>query len=551
MKKTFLFFLALVASVGTMKADDIEKVWMNDVYYNINKTTQTAEATYQELWSENNYAGLTTVYVVSSFVYDGVNYRVTSIGNNAFYHCTSLVDVHIGTANIASIGENAFTGCTSLTSINIPNTVTKISYGTFYGCSSLEAITLPSSITEIDSWAFASTSLKEINIPYGVTKIGSCAFSKCTALTKVSFPETITEVLSGAFSDCTGLTEPIYNSHVFAYLPTSHVGVYEVPAGIEKIASEAFWGCSGLTAITLPNTITSIDFATFVDCTSLETIDIPEGVTTLGVSAFNGCTSLTSVTFPSTLTEIKDGAFYKCSSLVNVTLPNTVTTMGHTIFTHCDALTAPIYNDKIFACLPVSYSGEYTVPDGIEHIIGNAFNGCASLTAVTIPNSVTGIERETFSMCTGLKSVNLPNTITTIEYQAFFDCTGLNTITLPSSVEYLGNGALWGCKSLTSIICEATTPPGCGSGVFDGSEIYPGLDFTTCKLYVPDESVEAYKTANQWEQFGDNIMKLSMSSTEEVESQKANGESRKVFRNGQFYILRDGKTYDAQGAEVR
>ena len=145
-----------------------------------------------------------------------------------------------------------------------------------------------------------------------------------------------------------------------------------------------------------------------------------------------------------------------------------------------------------------------------------------------------------------MTSVTIPNSVTSIGGSAFGDCTGLTSVVIGNSVTKIGEWAFLGCTGLTSITCEASTPPECESDVFYKVD-------KSIPLYVPEESVEAYKAADQWEDFGDNIKPIQAATAldEIVNDKMRNCENAKILHNGHLFILRDGKMYSAQGAEVR
>ena len=179
--KLFTFFLALVASVGTMFA---EKVEIGGLYYNLDAATQTAEVTSQNInyWS----TFINTANIPGSVTYNSVSYSVTSIGDDAFAGCRGLTSVTIPNS-VTSIGNSAFCGCSALTSVTIPNSVTSIGHEAFYECSSLTSIEIPNSVTSIGDYAFkCCRSLTSVTIPNSVTSIGKHAFNSCSSLTSVT-----------------------------------------------------------------------------------------------------------------------------------------------------------------------------------------------------------------------------------------------------------------------------------------------------------------------------------------------------------------------------
>ena len=206
-------------------------------------------------------------------------------------------------------------------------------------------------------------------------------------------------------------------------------------------------------------------------------IIIGNRVTTIGQTAFSGCSSLTSVTIPNSVTTIKEYAFSGCSSLTSVAIPNSVTTIGGYAFSSCSSLTS------------------ITIPNSITTIGRQSFGDCSSLTSVTIPNSVTTIREYAFSGCSSLTSVTIPNSVTTIGYSAFSGCTNLQKVHIGNSVKAIGKEAFNNCTSVTQISSEAVVPPTCGLYVF------ANINKSKCKLIVPNNSLDAYKQAYQWEDF--------------------------------------------------
>ena len=283
------------------------------------------------------------------------------------------------------------------------------------------------------------------SVTYSVTSIGQYAFSGCGSLTSIEIPYCVTSIGGGAFFNCGSLTS------------------IEIPYSVTSIGTQAFYYCTGLTSVTIPNSVTSI-----------------------GNQAFYYCSSLTSVTIPNSVTSIGEEAFYGCSRLTSVTIPNSVTSIGERAFSYCSGLTS------------VSVEVDNTIYDSRDNC--NAIIETASNTLVAgckntiIPNSVTSIGDGAFAGCRSLTSVTIPNSVTSIGNDAFYYCTGLTSVTIPNSVTSIGNQAFYGCSGLTSVTCEAVNPPALGNAVFDQVD-------KSIPLYVPAESITAYQTAADWNEF--------------------------------------------------
>ena len=161
-------------------------------------------------------------------------------------------------------------------------------------------------------------------------ELGSCAFLNCSGLTSLSLPSSLTSIEHEAFAGCSGLTS------------------LSLPSSLTSIKYRAFYGCSGLTSLSLPSSLTSIEYYAFYGCSGLTSLSLPSGITSIDWNAFSGCSGLTSLTLPSSLTSIDSGAFSGCSGLTSLSLPSGLTSIGDGAFRGCSGLTSIyVYTEKL------------------------------------------------------------------------------------------------------------------------------------------------------------------------------------------------------------
>ena len=437
-------------------------------------------------------SGLTSVTIPSS---------VTVFGSWAFNGCSGLTSVTIP-GGVTSIGQGVFSGCSGLTSVTIPESVTSIGHTAFASCSSLTSVTIPSSVTSIGASAFNNCSgLTSVNIPSSVTSIGGYAFDKCSGLTNVTISSNV--ILSKDYTADSNI------KHIFG----SQVKEYIIGDGVTSIGENAFYGCSELTSVTIPSSVTTIGKYAFANCTGLtkvivpdiaawcgiyfsnsfanplhyakhiysdentEIIDltIPESVTSICFAAFWNCSSLKSVTFPSGLQSIKKCAFNSCTGLTSITIPEGVTSIGEYTFYNCSGLTS------------------VTVPSSVTSISESAFEGCSNITDLKL-NCET-IEDWFADIKTSLKTLTIGEGTTTISDSAFEGFSVLTTVSLGSNVSNIGANAFAHLSKLEDVYCYAIRYPRVDASTFQGSYV----EYVT--LHVPEVSLQQYKNHAVWGEF--------------------------------------------------
>lgn len=446
---------------------------------------------------------------------------------------------------VTSVGQYAFNDNTSLTSLILPDSVTSIGDFAFQDCSGLTSVTFGTGLTSIGNYAFHQCGgLATLTIPDGVTSIGFGAFNQCVGLTSVGFGHGVTNIGYRAFQYCSSLVSAYFNGNapamgnsvfdstasgftVFYYnsasgfnspnwidssndtypavqiipyttTPDGNGGLiiseYTGPNGVAVIPSvingmvvtsigpNAFEYSTGITAVIIPNSVTSIAGNAFISCTSLSQFrvstenstyssvngvifdksqhtlvqcpegitgnySIPNSVTSVGTDAFLECANLTSVTIPNSVTSIGNNAFADCSVLTSVTIPNSVTSIGISAFAG-SGITSVTIGTGVTSIGDGAFDGSnlttVAIPDNITSIGVASFQNCYNLTSVTIGNGVTTIGVNAFEFCNSLSQVTFGNSVTSIGAGAFEYCDYLTAVTIPASVTSIGSQAFVG-----------------------------------------------------------------------------------------------------------
>ena len=328
--------------------------------------------------------GKNTNYKLTSII---LPTSITSIGDSAFYNCTSLTGNLAIPDFVTSIGNNAFESCGSLDgTLILPNSLTTLGVNAFSQCHSLTGLTISESLTSISEGAFDGDWLLggQLIIPNSVTSIGAYAFYYCS-FTAVTIPNSVTSIGAGAFGKCKMLS-----------------GNVTIPNSITSISDFTFALCARLTSVTLPNSVTSIGNNAFT-MSGLASIILPNSIIFIGDWAFTMSHLTGGVAIPNSLVSIGHGAF----SLTGIT--EFIVENDSPNFSVVDGVLFSKDKTSLLAYIPNKH-GTYTIPDFVTSIGSYAFDYCNGLTGITIPNSVVSIGAGAFYYCSQLTSITVDST---------------------------------------------------------------------------------------------------------------------------------------------
>lgn len=518
------------------------------------------------------------------------DYAVTEIGDYAFSGCCDLKRVSISNS-VTFISWFAFYGCQGLKELVIPNSVTTISWDAFNGCKGLEELTIPNSVNFIYGSAFegciglTKVTISGVNPPevwadsfddetylnavlyapectfvdlgcsnwggFKKIKIGGFDASRVFSYGGLSYrlfenpenPEAI--LISGNYSSLSKVTIPdgfsddsnpvavryrIVGIGNNAFYECSNLRQVDFNSGsvITVIGVSAFDGCSGLTSIVIPNSVTSISQFAFNYCTSLTSLTLGNSVITIGGDSFYKCNSLTSLNIPESVTTIGAYAFGKCSSLTSLVIPNSVTLIGGYAFSKCSGLTSVAFSDGVevlnwtsdvfdnldsikdlyigrtityvplISPAPIANPESLTIGNTVTSIPASFCLGATKLKKLTLGSSLVDIGDNAFSGCTALTEVVMPPSIETIGESAFAGNTSLASIVMGHKVKSIGDKAFDGCQA-KSVFITAQTPPAASNDAFSD---YSGTLYLQGKAAC-DAYSEVYTC---WNRFDSNVM---------------------------------------------
>jgi hypothetical protein len=512
--------------------------------------------------SIGRYAFRYCTSLINVQIHDGI----TSIEEGTFYFCRSLDSISIPNSvttigdyafsesgittlelpsSVTTLGNFAFEYCTKLNSIVIPKSITAIANGCFLRCSNLKEIQVESENSnyqsldgvlfnkDLTTLCFYPTGKadEQYTVPHSVTAIAESAFYGCSGLQSIEIPGSVFSIGRDAFGCCTNLSK------------------VDIPDGTTSIEDGTFLGCHQLGSILIPNSVTKIGDDAFYGCESLASLDLPDALTTIGDYAFASCSYLGSIVIPKSITTIGEGCFYDCSNLKEIQVES-----GNSSYQSLDGV---LFNkDLTTLCYyPDGKENEqYTVPNTVTAIDTLAFSANQSLQTIQIPAATSQIKENAFENCNQLQAIQvetenehyrsvdgvlfdkelktiyvyplgkiesqyiIPSSVTTIGAYAFYNNTHLNYVMIPelvtsirsyafgytnlrtieirSSVATIGDWAFYYCRDLRYFVCYATSP------IETAAKSFNTFYTRFCTLYVPEESIEAYRSSSySWSNF--------------------------------------------------
>ena len=470
------------------------RVWWQTTFTEGNLTYGVSDATAKTVELTGYVTKPTGALTIPATVsYEGTTYSVTAIGYEAFYLCNGITEMTVAATVPPTMGTNAFYGVSQSIPVYVPlealdaylaadgwKNFTNLQAKGFssFTVDNLTYRVTGSTAVEVTGYETEPTDILDIPATvtyegksFNVTAIKESAFSNCSKITLLTIPNTVKTIGKNAFYLCTGILE------------------VTIPESVTKIGDMAFQWCSGMLQLTLGNGVTEIERGAFEYCKKLQQVTIGNNVTTIGERVFSSCENLKQVTVPESVTSIGSAAFDYTIALtaINVAEGNTAYCSDGGILFNKDKTTLVQY--------PAGKTETaYAIPDGVTTIGESAFSYNKKLTAVTIPESVTAIGSSAFSGCEALKTITVPDGVTKIEDWTFSPCTALTKVTLGNGVTSIGFRVFVDCSALAELTVTATEPPVVAANAFENVS----RDIT---VYVPAESLDAYKAASVWSEF--------------------------------------------------
>ncbi len=367
-----------------------------------------------------------------------------TIGEQAFAECENLKKLDFGNS-VERIGEKAFIQCFSLEKVDIPDSVTSLGASAFVACSSLKEAIIGDQIkAEKLDWFRSCSSLQYLVLGDSLTAVNATAFAWMDSLRTVVIGDSIEIIEERAFEECSNLTEVVFGKSL-------------------KTIKYATFQRTGLSQVSLPESLETLGSSAFAECKSLQNITLPNALKKISNNLFDYCYALENVTLGNFVEEIDAHAFRYCKKLGTVSIPETILSIDKDAFAHCDNLQYTEYeqgnylgNEKNPYVALVSISSQEinkaTIHAQTKLICDYVFMNCGSLTQVSLPNGLRAIGVRAFCSCNRLKEIIMPDTVERVGDMAFASCTELSNVKLSNTLTAIGDSAFNYCVKLNQIV---------------------------------------------------------------------------------------------------
>ena len=448
-----------------------------------------------------------------------VTYNIPGPDVPNYNHLSGVVVIpatisYSGTYTVTSIGLSAFEKAPSITEVVLPSTITTIDDYAFHDCGELKKVDIPSSVTYLGNYAFRlCRKLTTVNIPATIKKIGTYTFSYCEALKDFYIPATVDTIRTMAFSYCKmnnlylmRPTPPVTEENP-CYSGTDHKPKLIVPCGyLAAYQEDVRWN-------------------------DLEIAEMPKPSFDGLYYDFDETAQTATLTY-----ELKQKSINYIALPETVVLPATIN--------KDDTYTLTAIGD--FALAYNRTVESVTIPEGVTSIGNSAFEMCEKLSAVSLPEGIETIGSFCFNLCKQLQTIHLPEGLVSMGTLAFYQCENLTSVSLPATLVTIEEYAFDGCTALAELTNYNPMPQDIAA-----KNVFNKLNVASVTLRVPQGSLSAYQNAPVWQEF--NIVEFDPQQgiDQPTSDSSLKGRGKKLIKDGQLYIERNGKTYNTLGAEVQ